>query len=319
MIYRPYRETLKGNALRFYDDVMTGFLLFKNEIHTVNPGSQELIERIIYYIRFDNPLIFYTKNQYSYAFSSTEAIIYMEYTYTKAKAKELERFCVQEAKKIIGPSSTTPLQMEINIHDKLCEKIIYKENGDDSHNIIGVFLRGESVCEGISKAAKLCFDFANLKSTIVICEKMGDSDVGHAWNAVNIGTQWYHLDVTWDNSYADDYTLNTHNYYNCFNITDKEIEMSRTIDMIPNFIKCFSNSMNYHKLYGLVANDYNQLREIIKKNLRLKKKAIHVKCSLELYRNVDKLMDIFLEVGHAFGVRQVRATGAYGVITFVDF
>lgn len=64
-----------------------------------------------------------------------------------------------------------------------------------SYNAYGCLVNGVAVCQGMSD------------SFILLCKKVGieaslvsSSEMNHAWNLVKLGENYYHLDITWDDS-----------------------------------------------------------------------------------------------------------------------
>lgn len=77
----------------------------------------------------------------------------------------------------------------------------YNLDAPDHQNIYSVFVYGESVCAGISKAAQLLLNRLGIFATYVIGEAYvpgtSTQPVGHAWNLVRVDGLYYYLDVTW--------------------------------------------------------------------------------------------------------------------------
>lgn len=60
----------------------------------------------------------------------------------------------------------------------------------------GVFVNGKAVCQGYALALKVLLDRAGVPC-FYVCTKY------HAWNMVELGGSWYHLDSTWDDPFID--------------------------------------------------------------------------------------------------------------------
>ncbi|MCR5789257.1 MAG: Ig-like domain-containing protein [Lachnospiraceae bacterium] len=65
------------------------------------------------------------------------------------------------------------------------------------HSSYGALLYGRAVCESYSKAASRVFDAAGIRNLYVTGNVAGG---GHAWNYVCLGSNWYLLDITWDDA-----------------------------------------------------------------------------------------------------------------------
>ena len=90
-----------------------------------------------------------------------------------------------------------------------------------SHEIIGALGNGVAVCEGIAKAVKVLCDELNIWCIIALSEANPEKGIKyrHAWNVIRIGGQYYHLDVTFDNTLSRDDTVR----YDYVNLSDKQI------------------------------------------------------------------------------------------------
>ena len=59
----------------------------------------------------------------------------------------------------------------------------------------GPLLQGYSLCGGYTDAMELFLEDLKVKSYKISNDK-------HVWNGVNLGSNWYHLDLTWDDPIA---------------------------------------------------------------------------------------------------------------------
>lgn len=67
---------------------------------------------------------------------------------------------------------------------------------DWAHNIIGVMLNGEGVCESYAKAFQLLLNYCEVECIFVTGTANGGA---HAWNMVKLDNgEWYWYDLTWD-------------------------------------------------------------------------------------------------------------------------
>lgn len=85
----------------------------------------------------------------------------------------------------------------------------------ESYTAAGALLEGTAVCSGYAKAYQLLMQEAGIPCEYVI----GYAGGGHAWNVVQIGGAWYHVDTTWDDPVPDkagyvryDYFLKSDSY-----------------------------------------------------------------------------------------------------------
>lgn len=102
----------------------------------------------------------------------------------------------------------TDLKTAENIHDALCEMIVYTsdDHASEDDNAIGAILNGQANCDGYSDAFYLIGQLAGLN---VRCQHGDSYDKGflnafgsetHMWNVVEIDGTWRLIDVTWDDT-----------------------------------------------------------------------------------------------------------------------
>lgn len=81
------------------------------------------------------------------------------------------------------------------VHDRLAAHITYYDGSDNEYgrNIYDAFADGSSVCVGYSLGFQYFMDKLDIP-----CINVTTDD--HIWNMVCVDGQWYHVDVTWDDS-----------------------------------------------------------------------------------------------------------------------
>ena len=90
--------------------------------------------------------------------------------------------------------SMSDMEKAAVLHDWVCDNTKYTEgeiNNKENHNDASVFMNEYTVCEGYARACNLLYHSAGIETYYV-----HSSD--HAWNIVNIGGHYFHVDTTWD-------------------------------------------------------------------------------------------------------------------------
>lgn len=80
------------------------------------------------------------------------------------------------------------------IHDWICKNTVYDDGllGDrKNHNDASVLMNDSTVCEGYARIANILYNSAGIESYYI-------SGIGHAWNIVKVGNDYFHIDTTWD-------------------------------------------------------------------------------------------------------------------------
>ncbi|WP_035773494.1 InlB B-repeat-containing protein, partial [Butyrivibrio sp. VCD2006] len=118
--------------------------------------------------------------------------------------------------------SGSDVDKELAIHDALIKKIEYDHECADNnsvydvaHTAYGALVDGSAVCDGYSKAFKMLLQKAGIESHVVAGFGNGG---GHAWSVVKLDSDYYEVDVTWDDqekySSALYYNMLSHDYFN---------------------------------------------------------------------------------------------------------
>lgn len=107
----------------------------------------------------------------------------------------------------------------VALHDALVQSSRYDARAGG--NIADLLTKGCGSCEAYSAALCAMLEIAGVPSRMVT----GTAEVPHAWNLVQLGQEWYHVDATWDDPVVSDgrRQLLQHSYCCC-----TDAEMRRT-------------------------------------------------------------------------------------------
>lgn len=138
---------------------------------------------------------------------------------SETKAKELYAV-IQSILDSEITDSMTDYEKELALHDYLVTHCQYSEDtsqpaGSDIYLAYGALVNQNAVCNGYAEALQLLFTCVGINSQFVV--GMGN-DLSHAWNLVELGGKWYHLDATWNDPVPDRGEAIVHPY---FNVTDE--------------------------------------------------------------------------------------------------
>ncbi|HOJ48228.1 MAG TPA: dockerin type I domain-containing protein [Bacillota bacterium] len=152
-----------------------------------------------------------------------------------------------------------------DIHNYLCQTIVYDANATYAHEPYGALVAGRAVCEGYAEAFKLLCDKYKIPCALIIGEGVnGPISEPHMWNYVKMENgYWYAVDVTWDDQSAIfyDFFLVGHNTtapnfgYRTFN------QMHREDETILNYPILYSTAYVDPCKNGHTASDWIVTRE----------------------------------------------------------
>ena len=139
-----------------------------------------------------------------------EPRLYPDYKYNRAfyqqRLEEILQECVLEG--------MSDWQIALSIHDYLVIHGYYDESLNERTGY-DLLKNGRTVCTGYTEVYRELLNMAGIPCVNVVSEAMR-----HTWNLIQIGGNWYHVDVTWDDPVPDCYGRVGHQY---FLLTDAEI------------------------------------------------------------------------------------------------
>jgi len=196
---------------------------YNGDINNAGKAIEDKIDNL----KYTNPYEAYNVSSYNLEMSSWQGskTVKVKVNCVYKMTAKMEADLNLKAKAIvasIAPESMNQSDKERAIHDWIVNNTRY----DQSYKIFDPYntlIKHTGVCEGYSLLAQKMFTIAGIKSIIVEGTAGGES---HAWNLINIGNKWRHVDVTWDDPVSSKDLL-THDYYN---LTDKELSADHSWD-----------------------------------------------------------------------------------------
>ena len=210
---------------------------------------------VFYHYYADYPQHFWCDSKMRYTVSQrTDKVVQLKLSYTMT-GEALRRARADFHKAVlsllkIAETGNDEYERELLLHDALAKRVTYQE-GENAHNAYGALVMGKAVCEGYARAFQYLLYQAGIQCLMAegnsINPFTGQSE-GHAWNVVLIDGQYYHLDLTWDDT--DD--SRTPVVYPYFNLTTAQIQENHTIRIensydLPN---CVATANNFHVKNG---------------------------------------------------------------------
>ena len=192
--------------------------------------TQAQIRLTIKALTDDNPHIFWLSTTFGYL-SSVEENYTAVQLYSRLEPHELQT-SVARLKVMTDEfyssleKGMTPYQLELYIHDFIIDKCEYDTDVMSSDNVpadkasafdpYGVMVKGVAVCEGYARTFQMLCNGVGIRCVIVIGESEGEL---HMWNAVELDSDFYYVDTTWDDKDSNAFR------YDYFNITTDQLSI----------------------------------------------------------------------------------------------
>lgn len=285
---KAYKMIYDGLKMRAFNIVVSLYL------------SPDEVQEVYLKVLYDNPLFYYI-NQTVIKMQGRPGywILLPEYLYTNTEINRINidiRNIVNRIRLKADNFKNNEFRLEKCLHDSVVKSVAYdydslkKEDAFNAHSIVGAFLDKRAVCEGIAKAYKLLCNEFDIKCIVVLGQANKDGVYGdddyHAWNLVKIGDESYHVDVTWDNLYDEEFH---HISYDYFNLTTREILLDhKPIGDLPF---CDSTRLNYFHSTRSFVSTYEDLVELINQRYSAKEIAFKALKNKGQFLRADELKE----------------------------
>ncbi len=162
------------------------------------------------------PMLFYIKE----TSTSTDGKIATKLLFTYSCSRSEAQSRTRQIETVVGEAMThvtsgmSDYQKVLVLHDWLADNVEYAysravngSNNDDDYTCYGALVKKEAVCEGYTKSFILLMRQCGIESYYVYNDSMN-----HAWNVVRLGSEYFNVDVTWDDPVQDQLGQVYHKY-----------------------------------------------------------------------------------------------------------
>lgn len=245
--------------------IYQGIMAFDEEIKFPAPVDENTLSDAMWLLSYDCPELFQISGDYSYyvredmpekvlSVKPTYILSETEYAQASANIKDKLTNWLEAAKGL------DEFEKERLIYDSIIQCCDYREDGVHAGTAYGALVLGQARCEGYSKALCMALRAADIPCLILTGEAWSLEEENaqpekHAWNVARIGRNYYEMDITWDDS---DGQLPQGTCYAYFNLTDKEMYLSRRLDDIYEgwgLPVCDDTVQNYYVRNGAFFKD----------------------------------------------------------------
>lgn len=178
--------------------------------------SHSDLDRAFNRLMENGALPWYTTGQYEYRYEESTGIIqsFTPSNLPDSYDRELyeQKLAILMAE-CIHPGMT-PEEIALSVHDRLILMSRYDETLK-KNTAYDLLVDGSTVCSGYTVLYQDILNRAGVPCVSVTSEAME-----HTWNLVQLGDNWYHVDLTWDDPTPDVYGTVRHTY---FLLTDAQI------------------------------------------------------------------------------------------------
>lgn len=201
------------------DIIQNGFLNMSQSIDISECGlTAGELSFVLNRILKRNPYMFYVGGSFSFSKYTSGHIITItpSYTMDKAQRAEADEFIYKEIEKILFymPWGLDDFGKALYFHDYICTHFEY-DDSLASGNIYSMLKDKKGTCQGYAYLYSALLSAAGVENDFAYSDK-----IMHIWNLVKIDGEWYHVDITWNDT-EKVFGYASHKNFLC---SDQEIE-----------------------------------------------------------------------------------------------
>lgn len=267
LVGRYYYGLLNGDEKRVYREIYQGMQSRQDEIY-IHCGDAELANRILGEVLRDFPDFFWCDSGVSSTSyekgEDTEpyTIVHPEYN-CSAEDKQIRQQQINEAAAGVlqGISmEASDYEKILYVYEYIVNSVEYDLEAPDNQNIYSSLVGKRSVCAGYSKAAQYLLERLGVFAIYVTGTANGSNS--HAWNVVQCGGEYYHVDTTWgdpvyqvaEGEEAPQWENISYDYMCC---NDEEIYRTHQADAEYPLPACTGMTWNYYVVNGMFYESYD--------------------------------------------------------------
>lgn len=296
-------DQLTGSEQIAYD-AMLDCLTHLNESWNCGSIPQETIQKAYDCLLMDHPEVFWSDG-YTYVTSYVNNVISghrVEFKYSMDRA-QIERAnreiydSLMDTVRAIGRTDASYETVKA-VYEHLIKTCTYDELNLDQ-GMYSVMVNHSGVCASFAKSFEFIMQCMGIPCTVVhgrLTQSSGmlGTTLGHAWNIVNIGGRWYHVDVTSGLSVSSGSGAVDYRFL-C--TTTDEICRTHVIENAVPVPDCSSGDLEFYRRYGLSVDTYSR-KNVAKAFLRAEQMGMKPTVRFTGYRAfTEAVNDLFTNSG----------------------
>ncbi|MBR4032920.1 MAG: hypothetical protein IKJ07_09335 [Clostridia bacterium] len=197
----------------------------------------------------DDPYLFFVSRNLRYSYKTNGCVLSLSPQYTMAREEydSAITYCVKSVRAIATLSEhfESEVQKALFLHDFICENFEYDDElkNDDIYDFL---LTGRGTCE-----AYMLLYTAVLRECGIESHFAASDSLTHIWNIVRLDGEWYHVDLTWDDSASSETVSRRH-----FLCSDKAVSERGHRDWYsPINSECLSEKYDNYEFDVLFRNN----------------------------------------------------------------
>lgn len=228
-------EHLDQQGQVIYDEMLTAILNHEEKIR-LSTTDLDLMRKAYTAVCGDYGGLFWVEGYVFTRYTKGEELVSLEFAPKYTMSEEERKITQAQIDETVdlwmnGISiNDTDYEKAKYVYELLALNTEYVPDATDSQNIISVFIKQQTVCQGYACAVQYLLGQLGIQSVIVSGTALGDA---HAWNLICLDGEYYYMDATWgNNGYRNKEGLETSFIdYNYMAMTTAEMMMGHVPDL----------------------------------------------------------------------------------------
>ena len=185
----------------FYEEararIAEGLYSFEKSIDVEEYGLlRESLPALLSEIVKDDPFLFYVDSRFSYLYRGDGCVVTVkpQYTMNPSDVGIAWAYCNRRIDGMVAKIEGSDGEKALLLHDLICRNFSYDESleNDDLYSFL---LDGSGTCQAYTALYTALLSRVGIEAHFVASDT-----IAHMWNLVRLDGEWYHVDVTWDDS-----------------------------------------------------------------------------------------------------------------------
>ncbi len=252
-------EHLDEEGKAVYDEMLTAILNHEEKIK-LSTTDLDLMRRAYTAVCGDYGGLFWVEGYVFTRYTKGEELVSLEFAPKYTMTKEERRIMQVQIDDIAGISiNDTDYDKAKYVYELLALNTEYVKDATDSQNIISVFIKRQTVCQGYACAVQYLLEQLGIQSVIVSGTALGDA---HAWNLIRLDGEYYYMDATWGNNGYQNGQGPEKSFidYNYMAMTTEEMKMGHVPDANMELPDCTAVMNNYFIREGTYIEEWDPER-----------------------------------------------------------
>lgn len=257
-------EHLEEEGKTVYDEMLTAILNHEEKIK-LSTTDLDLMRRAYTAVCGDYGGLFWVEGYVFTRYTKGEELVSLEFAPKYTMTKEERRIMQVQIDDIVAvwlagiSINDTDYDKAKYVYELLALNTEYVKDATDSQNIISVFIKRQTVCQGYACAVQYLLEQLGVQSVIVSGTALGDA---HAWNLIQLDGEYYYMDATWGNNGYQNGQGPEKSFidYNYMAMTTEEMQMGHVPDSNMELPECTAVMDNYFIREGTYIEEWDPER-----------------------------------------------------------